>query len=127
MYIIIHIYLYQTVACFFYSVRVLIVFFSPHNYLYVLCGKTSLASCLSKKCTQIYVYTCIHLTVSEHFTCSEKPYILKCFIFQLLRTPRPFPTLTIKRTVRDIDDFVFGDFQLDGYNPHPKIKMVMAV
>lgn len=48
MYIIIHIYLYQTVACFFYSITVLIVFFSPHNYLYVLCGKTSLASCLSK-------------------------------------------------------------------------------
>jgi len=46
---------------------------------------------------------------------------------QLERVPRPFPTLTIKRKVTDIEDFTFDDFHLDNYKPHPKIKMEMAV
>jgi len=46
---------------------------------------------------------------------------------QIEREPRPFPTLKIKRTVSDIDDFNFDDFELVGYKPHPKIKMEMAV
>lgn len=46
---------------------------------------------------------------------------------QLKRTPRPFPTLTIKRKITDIEDFTFDDFELVGYKPYPKIKMDMAV
>jgi len=46
---------------------------------------------------------------------------------QLLRTPRPFPKLFIKREIRDIDSFTMEDFQLEGYKPHPKIAMKMAV
>ncbi|XP_064601869.1 thymidylate synthase-like [Liolophura sinensis] len=46
---------------------------------------------------------------------------------QLKRTPRPFPTLTITRDVQNIDDFTMEDFKLEGYNPHPKIPMDMAV
>ena len=46
---------------------------------------------------------------------------------QLQRTPRPFPTLSIKRTVDSIDDFTFDDFQLHGYKPLDAIKMQMAV
>lgn len=46
---------------------------------------------------------------------------------QLKRTPRPFPTLRIKRQVANIDDFVSDDFELIGYNPHPKLSMQMAV
>jgi len=46
---------------------------------------------------------------------------------QLERTPRPFPKLIIKRQVQDIEDFRFEDFQIVDYNPHPKIKMDMAV
>lgn len=46
---------------------------------------------------------------------------------QLEREPRPFPTLHIKREVSNIEDFTFEDFQLDGYNPHPKLTMPMAV
>ena len=45
---------------------------------------------------------------------------------QLERTPRPFPKLTIKRQVSDID-FQFADFDIEGYNPYPKIDMEMAV
>lgn len=46
---------------------------------------------------------------------------------QLEREPRPFPKLFITRDVENIEDFTFEDFRLDGYNPHPKIEMAMAV
>lgn len=46
---------------------------------------------------------------------------------QLKREPLPFPTLTIKRDVPDIDSFKFEDFEIIGYKPHPTIKMKMAV
>ncbi|KAI4463504.1 thymidylate synthase 1 [Holotrichia oblita] len=46
---------------------------------------------------------------------------------QLQRKPRPFPHLFIKRTVTNIEDFTYDDFELIGYNPYPSIKMQMAV
>ena len=46
---------------------------------------------------------------------------------QLLREPRPFPTLRINAEKTDIDAFTFDDFELLGYEPHPKIEMKMAV
>ena len=59
----------------------------------------------------------------------RSPRLLKAtnLFLQIEREPRPFPTLKIKRTVSDIDDFKFDDFDLVGYKPHPKIKMEMAV
>lgn len=49
------------------------------------------------------------------------------FLPQLKRTPRPFPTLKLAREVKEIDDFRFEDFVIQGYKPHPKIQMDMAV
>ncbi|XP_061255801.1 thymidylate synthase isoform X1 [Bos javanicus] len=46
---------------------------------------------------------------------------------ELQREPRPFPKLKILRKVETIDDFQAEDFQIEGYNPHPTIKMEMAV
>jgi len=46
---------------------------------------------------------------------------------QLQRTPRPFPTLTLKRQVSNIDEFTFEDLELKGYKPLEAIKMQMAV
>jgi len=46
---------------------------------------------------------------------------------QLLREPRPFPTLKIKRQVTDINSFTFQDLELLDYKPHPKIAMEMSV
>ncbi|KAF6089721.1 thymidylate synthetase [Phyllostomus discolor] len=46
---------------------------------------------------------------------------------QLQREPRPFPKLRILRKVETIDDFRAEDFKIEGYNPHPTIKMEMAV
>lgn len=46
---------------------------------------------------------------------------------QLTREPREFPKLKIIRDVKSIDDFKSDDFLLEGYNPHGKISMPMAV
>ncbi|KAL2916099.1 Thymidylate synthase [Polyrhizophydium stewartii] len=64
---------------------------------------------------------------------------------QLLREPRPFPTLTVRpaptksvpdnestqdkidRLVREMEGFEFDRFELVGYEPHPKIAMKMSV
>ena len=46
---------------------------------------------------------------------------------QLKRTPRPLPTMRINPEVHSIFDFVYGDFELRGYNPHPHIKAEVAV
>ncbi|NXJ32658.1 TYSY synthase, partial [Ciconia maguari] len=54
-------------------------------------------------------------------------YTISLFLFQLQREPRPFPKLRILRKVEDISDFKAEDFQIEDYNPHPPIKMEMAV
>uniref|UniRef100_A0A672NG75 Thymidylate synthase n=1 Tax=Sinocyclocheilus grahami TaxID=75366 RepID=A0A672NG75_SINGR len=46
---------------------------------------------------------------------------------QIRREPRPFPKLKIKRKVERIDDFQAEDFEIYDYDPHPAIKMQMAV
>ncbi|XP_012251175.2 thymidylate synthase [Athalia rosae] len=46
---------------------------------------------------------------------------------QIERIPKPFPKLNITRLVPDIDQFKSEDFELIGYDPHPKIQMDMAV
>lgn len=43
------------------------------------------------------------------------------------RTPRPFPKLSFKRTITSIDDFTADDIELIDYDPHPAIKLPMAV
>lgn len=46
---------------------------------------------------------------------------------QLGRTPRPLPTMKINPDVKDIFDFRFEDFTLEGYDPWPAIKGAVAV
>lgn len=46
---------------------------------------------------------------------------------QILREPRPFPKLRWARDVTDIDDFKYEDFIVEGYLPHGKLDMKMAV
>lgn len=46
---------------------------------------------------------------------------------QLERKPKPFPTISVKRKIDNIEDFKFDDFEVTGYDPHPKISMDMAV
>ncbi len=46
---------------------------------------------------------------------------------QLTRTPLPLPQMAINPEVRSLFDFVFDDFLLSGYEPHPHIKAAVAV
>ncbi|XP_063306522.1 thymidylate synthase [Pelobates fuscus] len=46
---------------------------------------------------------------------------------QLQRKPKPFPKLKILRTVESLDEFKAEDFLIENYDPHPTIKMEMAV
>ncbi|KAK7036468.1 Thymidylate synthase [Paramarasmius palmivorus] len=47
---------------------------------------------------------------------------------QLEREPKPFPKLRWAREgINDIEDFVYSDFIVEGYDPHPSIAMKMSV
>jgi len=46
---------------------------------------------------------------------------------QLERDPRALPKLEINPDVRSLFDFVYEDFRLTGYEPHPHIKAQVAV
>ncbi|MCL7743544.1 thymidylate synthase [Guyparkeria hydrothermalis] len=46
---------------------------------------------------------------------------------QLTREPRALPTMRINPERRTIDEFVFDDFELVDYDPHPHIKAKVAV
>jgi thymidylate synthase len=55
---------------------------------------------------------------SNHFEQAE---------LQLSRACRPLPTIVINPAVKNIFDFRYEDFSLEGYDPHPHIKAAVAV
>jgi thymidylate synthase len=51
-------------------------------------------------------------------------------LLQLTRSPRPLPTLTIKKPLREVQDFIslsYEDFAIEGYDPYPSIYAPIAV
>ena len=46
---------------------------------------------------------------------------------QLTRTPRPLPTMKINPDVKNLFDFHYEDFQLEGYDPWPHIAATVSV
>ena len=45
----------------------------------------------------------------------------------LAREPRPLPKMTLNPEIKEIDDFRYEDFHLEGYDPHPVIKAKVSV
>jgi thymidylate synthase len=46
---------------------------------------------------------------------------------QLTREPRLLPVMKLNPEIKSIFDFRYEDFELEGYDPHPHIKGVVAV
>jgi len=46
---------------------------------------------------------------------------------QLTRDPRPLPTIKINPQVGSILGFQYADFELENYDPHPRISAPVAV
>ena len=46
---------------------------------------------------------------------------------QLTREPRTLPKMILNTNVKRVEDFVFDDFKLEEYNPHPHIKGAISV
>ena len=46
---------------------------------------------------------------------------------QLSRDPKPLPKMVLNPEVKNIFDFTFEDFKLEGYEYHPHIKGVVAI
>ena len=46
---------------------------------------------------------------------------------QLSREPKPLPKMILNPAIKDIFDFTFEDFTLEGYEPHASIKGSVAV
>ena len=46
---------------------------------------------------------------------------------QLTREPKPLPKMILNPMIKNIFDFTFEDFTLEGYDPHPHIKGMGAV
>ena len=65
----------------------------------------------------------IHTTGDTHLYLNR----LEQAKLQLTRTPRPLPRMIINPDVKDIFDFKYEDFQLEGYDPWPHIKAAVSV
>lgn len=46
---------------------------------------------------------------------------------QLSRTPKELPRMILNQSVKSLFDFKFEDFELVGYDPHPRIQAAVAI
>jgi thymidylate synthase len=65
----------------------------------------------------------VHTIGDAHIYTNHLPQVSE----QILRYPRLRPRMILNPDVKHIDDFVYGDFVLAGYDPHPAIKGEVSV
>jgi thymidylate synthase len=46
---------------------------------------------------------------------------------QLTRECRPLPRMLLNPERKHLEDFIFEDFTLEGYDPHPAIKATISI
>jgi thymidylate synthase len=46
---------------------------------------------------------------------------------QLSRSPKPLPQMKLNPEIKDVFDFKYEDFSLNGYDPHPLIRGKVAI
>ena len=67
--------------------------------------------------------TFIHTTQDTHIYLDQIDAVRE----QLMREPRQLPRLKMNADVKDIFKFVPDDFGLEGYDPHPFIKIPVGI
>jgi dihydrofolate reductase/thymidylate synthase len=75
------------------------------------------------KCTDLEAGEFIHIMGDCHIYNNHIDPLLE----QLGREPKEFPTLKINTENKEIDKFVFSDFEIVNYKPYKTIKMDMSV
>ena len=65
----------------------------------------------------------VHTTGDTHIYTNH----LEQVKLQMTRTPRPLPRMVINPDVKNIFDFKYEDFILEGYNPWPHIPGKVSV
>jgi thymidylate synthase len=73
--------------------------------------------CDLKPGTFVHTFGDVHI-YSNHYEQLEE---------QLSRSPRPLPQMILNPKIKDIFDFKYEDFTLNGYDPHPLIRGKVAV
>ena len=96
---------------------------------YVADGRLSLqlyqrsADTMMAQVTGLQAGEFIHTTGDTHLYLNH----LEQAHLQLTREPRPLPRMVLNPDVKDLLDFRYEDFQLEGYDPWPHIKADVAV
>lgn len=83
----------------------------------------SLLTMMIAQCTDLKPGDFVHVLGDAHVYANHVEPLKQ----QLKNTPRFLPKLKINPDKKDIDSFVFEDFEILGYKPHKKIAMEMAV
>lgn len=71
----------------------------------------------------LYAETFVHTMGDYHIYTNH----LEQVNLQLGRDHRPLPTMHLNPEVKRLEDFVYEDFEIRGYDPHPAIKAPVAV
>lgn len=73
--------------------------------------------CNLKPGTFVHTFGDVHI-YSNHYEQLEE---------QLSRSPRPLPRMILNQKIKDIFEFKYEDFTLNGYDPHPLIRGKVAI
>ena len=73
--------------------------------------------CNLKPGTFVHTFGDVHIYSNHHEQLEE----------QLSRSPRPLPRMILNQKIKDIFEFKYEDFTLNGYDPHPLIRGKVAI